>query len=161
MAGKTTALGLRKPAPGHEVTFAGAHNANMDKMAAKLGTTRVVVPLGLDLATGDRIAWAPRHACHVTAIGLISQTTTVSPDASNKYVVNARNVTKGETVASINTDTGSELTADTITPMVMGAASVLDLAANDILEIQATKTGTPTDLAAAQIAAVIDYYIDE
>lgn len=108
------------------------------------GTVSFFVPASAARAVASRVV-------------LISDTATSGSDGSNKYTVDLYNVTQAESLFSaVPTTNGDELAANTA--WSQECDQNLDLAADDVLEVRITKTGSPTSLASARVIVQVDLY---
>lgn len=93
----------------------------------------------------------------INDIVLISDTATTSSDGSNKFTFQLANLTQSKNLlATAKTTHGAEITGDTpysMTPTQYNS----NLAFGDVIELQVTKTGSPTDLANAVVALSIQW----
>jgi len=97
-----------------------------------------------------------RHdACVVKRVTLISDTATASSDASNRWQFNVRNVTQSEDLlaADVATD-AAEIAANV--PFVLTPDQNDAIAADDVLRLEVTKTGSPTS-PLAQVLVMVEY----
>lgn len=107
-------------------------------------TVRIDVEGGLT-ASEDFFALVPISGFVVEKLILVSDTTTSGSDGSNHWSFQVANLAQAVDLFATAPDTnGSEVTADTayvLTPDQNEA-----VAANDVLELQVVKTGTPTNM---------------
>lgn len=93
----------------------------------------------------------------INDIILISDTSTTSSDNSNKFTFQVANLTQSENLlATAKTTYGAEITGDSpysLTPTQHNSG----LAFGDVIELQITKTGSPTDLTNAVVALAIQW----
>ena len=86
----------------------------------------------------------------------VSDTATAASDAGNKYDFQVANLTQtNNLLASAKSTNGAEIAANTVYDL--GPDQNRQVAANDVLELQITKTGAPTDLSGAEVAVVVEY----
>jgi hypothetical protein len=96
------------------------------------------------------------NRCVIRKIKLVSDTTTASSDGSNKYTFQVVNLTKTlNLLSTAKTTNGAEITQHVA--YNLGADQNLVIDANDIIQLQITKTGSPTSLATAALSFQIDY----
>ena len=93
-------------------------------------------------------------ACVVTGVVLVSSGATTS-DGSNLYTIKVRNATAAADLGAAKSTNGADLAANTA--WALTTTTNLTLAANDVLTLVVTETGTATDLTAAQICATVFY----
>lgn len=98
----------------------------------------------------------------ISDVHLISDTATSGSDASNNWSFQVRNLTASlDLIASAKTTNGAEIAADTRYSLGVDQNNAkADLGGGDVIELQITKTGTPTDLSGAKVTVQIDYTID-
>jgi len=106
-------------------------------------------------ATGN-ITLGALPACNVTNIVLTSDTATSGSGAGTKFDFQVTNVTRAVTMlTTVVTTNGNEIAVSTAYPLAPNKN--LNVAANDVLRLDVTKTGTPTSLASAKITATVYY----
>lgn len=91
----------------------------------------------------------------VLAAWIISDTATAGSGAGTKYLFEVKNKTAVTTLASEDTNVGGELLVDT--PWTLGAIANGSIAGADVLKLEITKTGVPTDLSGAEVMVAIAY----
>lgn len=98
----------------------------------------------------------------INSIYLISDTATTGSGAGTRWDFQVANLTAGNNLLSVaKTTNGAEIAADT--PYSLGVNqnnAKADLDALDVLELQITKTGTPTDLSGAKVMVQVNYTVD-
>lgn len=115
-------------------------------------------------ASGNHFLWtipvSDRYA--VSDVYLLSDTATTSSDGTDNWTIQVRNLTGAvDLVATAKTTNGAEIAADTRYAMGVDQNSAkADLDGGDVLELQITKNGTPTDLSGAKVCVQIDYKMD-
>lgn len=94
----------------------------------------------------------------VSDVKIISDTATTGSDGSNKYDFQVVNVTQSNNLLSAAKSTnGAEISANTV--YSLGVDQNATIAANDVLRLSVTKTGSPTSLASAQIRVQVNYKV--
>jgi hypothetical protein len=125
--------------------------------SAALKTKTAVAAVGGFNATEQKYLFVAPYACTVSAVGLVSDTTTSSSNAGTNFAFQVQNLTQANSLCSSATNTSqTEITGDA--RYVLPVDQNLTLTADDVLELQITKTGAPTDLSSAEVIAVVDYY---
>ena len=117
----------------------------------------VIAKIGAIAATDQKYLLIAPRALRVQSIKLVSDVTTASSAAGSKeYGFKVKNLTQNNDLGATDTVTSdTEITADTAYTITVDQN--LDIAAGDVLELQVTKTGSPTSLAAAEIIVMIAY----
>lgn len=112
----------------------------------------------------NRFLWAVPAASRyeVVEVYILSDTATTGSDGSNNWSFQVRNLTASEDLCSAAATTnGSEIAADT--RYALGVDQNNDktalASAGEVLELQITKTGTPTDLSGARVLFQLDYKV--
>jgi hypothetical protein len=145
-----TSIGVLKQWDGSAWHVVGPIYANGSRRTLKLfegalvGGESFFVPPSADRAVVSRIT-------------LVSDTATVGSDGSNNWSLQVHNLTAATTMfATAPTTNGDEFAADTAWSADVDQNATI--AADDVLEVRVTKTGTPTSLAAARVAICLDLY---
>ena len=126
------------------------------KLSTAAKTHIAVVRIGGLAGSDDRYLMVAPSAGAVVQISIVSDTATSGSDGTNNWTMQVRNLTQGkDLLATAATTNGNEIAADTVWDL--GPDQNLTLAANDVLELQVTKNGSPTDLSSAEILAQIEY----
>lgn len=115
-------------------------------------------------ASGNHLIWTvPVSARYeVSDVYIISDTATTSSDGTDNWTFQVVNLTETEDlIATAATTNGAEIAADTRYALGVDQNNVkANLDAGDVLELQITKNGTPTDLSSANVLVQIDYKMD-
>ena len=122
------------------------------KASTNLKTKVSVTNIGGFNATEQKFIFiCPQASTDINQILLVSDTATSGSDGSNNFTFQVQNLTQANSLLSAATTTDSnEIVADTaysITPNQNNTG----LAQGDVIELQITKTGTPTDLPSAEV----------
>ena len=108
--------------------------------------------------TDQRYLFVAPYACVIDGVQLVSDVAVAAND-TNYYSFQVQNLTAGESLlAAVQTTKvtgGSAITADT--PFTIAPDQNTVISDGDVLELQITGSGTPTDLSAAEIIAVVEY----
>lgn len=148
-----TANGVLKQRDAGDTTWniLGALNARWDTIDAP-----VDFQSGLSASVNVPI-WSPNAAAYALELAIMSDTTTSGSNGSNRWEVQVYNRTTSLNLfaTAFRTST-TELTATTT--VVATPDQNRNVAANDYLELQITKTGTPTSLASAKLRFVLRGY---
>jgi len=97
------------------------------------------------------------YDCTIVSIGLVSDTATTASSATTNWAFQVANLTiTSNLCSSAKSTSDTEVTGDTLYDL--GADQFLTLSAGDVLELQATKTDTPTSWATAEIISVVEFY---
>ena len=111
----------------------------------------------------NRFLWAiPASARYgVTGVYVISDTATTSSDGTNNWTFQVQNLTAANSLCSTaKTTNGAEIAGDTRYSLGVDQNNAkADLDGGDVLELQITKNGTPTDLSSARVTIQIDYTV--
>ncbi len=111
----------------------------------------------------NRFLWAiPASARYgITGVYLISDTATTSSDGTDNWTIQVANLTAANNLCSTaKTTNGAEIAADTRYSLGVDQNNAkADLDGGDVLELQITKNGTPTDLSSARVTVQIDYTV--
>jgi len=137
-----------------------------EAVRAVIGTNGVVTALktkvcckdieGFNASQQEYIFVAP-YACTIVSIGIVSDTATTSSDAVTNWSFQVSNLTvSSNLLSSAKATSATEITGDALYDL--GADQYLALSAGDVLEFQATKNDTPTDLSSAEIMSVVEFY---
>lgn len=111
---------------------------------------------GFNASQQEYIFVAP-YDCTVVSIGIVCDTATTGSSAATNWAFQVANLTVSSNLLSAAKSTSAtEITGDALYDL--GADQYLSLSAGDVLEFQATKTDTPTDLSGAEIMSVIEFY---
>jgi len=111
---------------------------------------------GFNASQQEYIFVAP-YACTIVSIGIVSDTATTSSDAVTNWSFQVSNLTvSSNLLSSAKATSATEITGDALYDL--GADQYLALSAGDVLEFQATKNDTPTDLSSAEIMSVVEFY---
>lgn len=115
-------------------------------------------------STHNHFLWAIPAASRygVSEVYILSDTSSTGSDGSNNWTAQVRNLTAAEDLcSSAATTNGNEITADTRWALGVDQNNAkADLAAGgEVLELQITKTGTPTDLSGAKVLIQVDYTV--
>jgi len=138
-----------------------AHIADAQVTPAKANTalkTKVCVKdiEGFNADQQEYIFVAP-YDCTIVSIGLVSDTATTASSATTNWAFQVANLTiTSNLCSSAKSTSDTEVTGDTLYDL--GADQFLTLSAGDVLELQATKTDTPTSWATAEIISVVEFY---
>ncbi len=97
----------------------------------------------------------------ITGVYLISDTATTSSDGTHNWTIQVANLTAANNLCSTaKTTNGAEIAADTRYSLGVDQNNAkADLDGGDVLELQITKNGTPTDLSSARVSVQIDYTV--
>lgn len=107
-------------------------------------------------ASDDRFVFAAPAAGYIRRVLLVSDTATSGSDAGNNWTFQVANKTQTNNLcATAKTTNGAEAGADAV--YNLGVDQNLQMALNDVLELQVTKTGSPTDLTSAEISVFVEY----
>ena len=121
-----------------------------------LQTNMVQAAIGGFNATEQKYLFSAPSSCQVTNVILLSDTATASSDGSNNFTFQVQNLTDAEALLSaVVTTDSNEIVADAAYQITPDQNNNLDQ--GDVLELQITKTGTPTDLSSAEVVAFVSY----
>lgn len=98
----------------------------------------------------------------IVDVYLVSDTATTSSDGTDNWTFQVVNLGEGfDLIATAKTTNGAEIAADTRYAMGVDQNNEkADLTGGDVLELQVTKNGTPTDLSSAKVLVQVDYKVD-
>jgi len=120
-------------------------------------TRHCISQIGTVSASQENFLIVAAEAITITRVSVVSATATSGSGGSDKWTFTAQDLTSPATLATANTDSDGELVANT--PYSLGTISSGSLTANDVLELQIVKTGTPGG-SITQLAAIVEYTID-
>lgn len=122
-----------------------------------LKKTSVVQLDGWD-GTDQRYLFVAPYDCNIDQVYLVSDTAVAAND-TNYYAFQVQNLTQSEALLSSAKTTqatgGTAIAADT--PYAVAPDQNQVISDGDVIELQVTETGTATDLAGAEIIAVVEY----
>lgn len=123
----------------------------------------VVFEITLANLSHNRFLWAiPATARYgVTGVYLVSDTATTGSDGTHNWTIQVANLTAANNLCSTaKTTNGAEIAADTRYSLGVDQNNAkADLDGGDVLELQITKNGTPTDLSGARVIVQLDYTV--
>jgi len=123
---------------------------------ARLAVAPVTVAI---TGTGNSLLWIAPSACTISDVLLVSSVATTGSNASNAWSFNVRNVTQSENLRSASKSTnGAEIGSETAYALALDQ-NLTGVAANDVLRLDVTQTGSPTSLSSARIVAVVRYSV--
>jgi len=98
----------------------------------------------------------------ISDVHIVSDTATSGSSAVNNWSFQVRNLTAGlDLLATAKTTNGAEIAADARYSLGVDQNNAkANLGGGDVLELQITKTGTPTDLSSAKVIVQVDYKMD-
>lgn len=134
-------------------------------IASQINATVQSITLEISVANSshNRFLWTiPASARYgVTGVYLVSDTATTGSDGSNNWTIQVANLTAANNLcSSAKTTNGAEIAADTRYSLGVDQNNAkADLDGGDVLELQITKTGTPTDLSGARVIVQVDYTV--
>lgn len=103
--------------------------------------------------------WTPPEIAYVLELAIMSDTATSGSSGSHRYEFQLRNKTTSVNLfATAQYTSTTELVAGTA-PVVFTPDQNRNVAKNDYLELQITKTGTPTSLASAKLRFTLRGYM--
>lgn len=115
-------------------------------------------------ASGNHFLYAiPASALYeISDVYIVSDVATTSSDGTHNWTIQVANLTAANNlIATAKTTNGAEITADTRYAMGVDQNNVkASLTGGDVLELQITKNGTPTDLSGAKVIVQLDYKMD-
>lgn len=130
-------------------------------MAHQLNTEAInasIVTIGGIAASRNQFIFVAPYRCVIRSVKLVSDTATSSSNGTNKWTFQVSNQTATVNLCSTaKTTNGSEMAEDTA--YSLGVDQNLTINANDVLELQITKSASPTDLTNATVACVVEYII--
>lgn len=131
-------------------TTIGKLNTDLGYQSHLIRTGGISATIDLQLGVPKQTSW------YVHRVRIISDTATSGSDGSNKYGFNIRNVTQAADLLAADVETdATEITADT--PYDIDADQNQTVAVDDVLELEVTKTGAPTDLSSAEVAIQLEF----
>jgi len=115
----------------------------------------VSIRIGGLAASANFFIACPNENVHLEDVVIISDTATSGSDGSNNYSVQLRNMTGASDLLTTAWDTfnDAEIGADAATIITLDQNQ--DVAADDVFEVQITKTGSPTSLSGAEMTLVL------
>ena len=106
----------------------------------------------------QRYLFVAPYDCRIDQVSLVSDTAVQASD-SNYYALQVRNLTQSESLLSsplrTRTSNAGAITEDEVFDLSPDQNQVVD--DGDVLELQVSKTGSPANLSAAEIIAVVEY----
>ncbi len=109
-------------------------------------------------ATDQRYLFVAPYDCTIDQVWLVSDTAITAHD-TNYYTFQVQNLTAAAALLSSAQTTkvtgGTAITADT--PYAVSPDQNATISDGDVLELQVTGAGSPTTLATAEIAGVVEY----
>ena len=160
MGRATTRLRFRKnPGPSGQA-LASAHGENFQKLEDRIGAKVQFVELTgwANLSINQYVLCEDKDIV-VTKVELLSDIVTAGSSGTHSWDLVLYNLTQTENVATWESDNEGELAVDTLSAMTLAAAANLQVAADDLLELQITKVDTPTDMTTAVIKLRISFYV--
>jgi hypothetical protein len=107
-------------------------------------------------ASGNKFVFIAPNRCVIKSAKIVSDVATSGSGATAKYDFQVANLTQTLNLLSAAKSTnGAEIAADAA--YNLGVNQNLTLAENDVLELQVTKTGSPTDLSSAIMLCEVIY----
>lgn len=113
-------------------------------------------------ATVQRPLFTAPANCTIHKIWLLSSAATAGSDGTHNYTFQARNVGTGgagttDLLSAAKTTNGAEI--GVYAAYDLGADQNLSMAEGESLQLRVTRNGTPTDLSAALIVAIVQYKV--
>ncbi|NQW16761.1 MAG: hypothetical protein HQ478_04670 [Chloroflexi bacterium] len=122
-----------------------------------LSKTAIVQLTGWSTTTNRYLFVAP-YDCNIQAVSIVSDTAVAASD-TNYYSHQIQNLTQAEALLSAAQTTkitgGAAIAVDAPYAITPDQNSIVSN--GDVIELQVTATGTPTDISAAQLVAVVEY----
>jgi len=108
-------------------------------------------------ATHNRLILnGPFSNCKITQVTLLSDTATTGSGAGTRWDFQVRNITASlNLLSAAKTTNGAEIAANTFYDLTPNQNQTI--AANDAIRLEITKTGSPTDLSAADVICIVEY----
>lgn len=133
-------------------------------LPAGTNTNSFMTQIGGFGASQQKFIFVAPSACTVTNVVLVSDTATTGSNGAAIWSFQVANLTQTEDLLSAAqhtdaTGTGTEISADTAYDITPNQNATI--AADDVLELQITKTGAPTDLSSAEVAVQVIYTVSE
>lgn len=97
------------------------------------------------------------YGVKIENVRLLSDTATASSAANKKYAFQIADLTNTKNLLATAVDTNTtEITGDTVYEITPDQNNT-ELGEGTVLELQITKTGSPTDLSNAEVVVFVDY----
>lgn len=98
----------------------------------------------------------------IVDVCLVSDTATTSSDGTDNWTFQVVNLSEGfDLIATAKTTNGAEIAADTRYAMGVDQKNEkADLTGGDVIELQVTRNGSPTNLNSAKVLVQVDYKMD-
>jgi len=107
----------------------------------------------------DRFLFIAPYKCHIVQVMLISDTATSGSNAGNKWSFQVHNLGLGQNLlATAATTNSNEIGADNC--WALDPNQNLKVSQYNVIELQITKTGAPTDLTGAEIMVQVEFAPD-
>lgn len=144
------------------VSATGASHFTISSQVTDRSVMSVSTRLGAISGSDNRFVWMVPASGTFEVVGcyVVSDTATSGSDGSNNYTFQLANLTEGvDLFSSAKTTNGAELAANARYSLAgtLQYHQKGDLDGGDVLELQVTKTGSPTDLSSAEVAVQIDF----
>lgn len=133
-----------------------------DLSDGSLRTEQVAVDQGTSSSDFQQYLSVAAAKVLIQSVEVVSDTSCSSDDGSNNWSFQAQNLTDGEALVSSALNTGDDSILNTADQAYeLGVDQNNTLQADDVLELQVTSTGTPTDLSSAVLHATVTYRVLE
>jgi hypothetical protein len=119
-------------------------------------TKSTTMYIGGIAATDNKFLFVAPYGVTIQQISIVCDTTTSGSGGSAYYTFQVVNLTVTEDlISAVQSTDGAEITGDLVYDL--DPDQNLTLVANEVLELQMVKTGSPTSLSSAEIIAVVEY----